>query len=72
MEIRDNHEEAHVASIAMLDLAAAVSIFNFIPDSTKRDIQIEAADDIDEKIDKILEAHQERFPHALLHAVGYY
>ncbi|KAH6915000.1 phosphoprotein phosphatase [Coprinopsis sp. MPI-PUGE-AT-0042] len=56
MEIKDNHEEALIAGRAMLDLAAA----------------IEAAEDIDESIDKILEDQQQKHPHNLLHAVAYY
>lgn len=56
MEIKDNHEEALIAGRAMLDLAAA----------------IEAAEDIDETIDKILEEQQQKHPHNLLHAVAYY
>ncbi|KAI0069076.1 Ssu72-domain-containing protein [Artomyces pyxidatus] len=56
VEIKDNHEEALIAGKAMLDLAAA----------------IEAADDIDESIDKILQYQQTKHPHSILHAVAYY
>ncbi|KAI0829377.1 Ssu72-like protein-domain-containing protein [Trametes gibbosa] len=56
IEIKDNHEEAHIAGRAMIDLAAA----------------IESAQDIDEEIQGILQTHQEKHPHSILHAVAYY
>lgn len=76
MEIRDNHEEAHIAGKAIVDLAAAVRMVMATPESrvglTCLPWQIENANDIDEEIDGILEAHQEKHPHSLLHGVAYY
>jgi len=56
IEIKDNHEEAFIAGKAMLDMAAA----------------IEASNDIDEDMDKILRTQQENHPHSILHAVAFY
>jgi len=56
IEIKDNHEEAFIAGKAMLDMAAA----------------IEASNDIDKDMDKILETQQENHPHSILHAVAFY
>ncbi|QRV91096.1 RNA polymerase II subunit A C-terminal domain phosphatase SSU72 [Ceratobasidium sp. AG-Ba] len=56
VEIKDNHEEALKAGLAIQDLAAA----------------IEASEDLDEDMAKILATQQERHPHSLLHAVCFY
>ena len=56
VEIKDNHEEAVAAGKAILDLAEA----------------IRAASDVDEQMDAILETHQAKHPHAILHTVAYY
>ncbi|KAJ9473924.1 RNA polymerase II subunit A C-terminal domain phosphatase SSU72 [Pseudozyma hubeiensis] len=56
VEIKDNHEEAVAAGKAILDLAEA----------------IRAAEDVDEEMDGILERHQAKHPHAILHTVAYY
>ena len=34
--------------------------------------KVEASDDIDEDMGKILEVQQEKHPHSLLHAVAFY
>lgn len=56
VEIKDNHEEAHIAGQAILDLATS----------------IENAVDVDDDMSKLLQEQQEKHPHALLHVVGYY
>ncbi|KZW03994.1 Ssu72-domain-containing protein [Exidia glandulosa HHB12029] len=56
VEIKDNHEEAHIAGKAILDLANA----------------IENADDIDEDMSSVLQEQQEKHSHSLLHVVAYY
>lgn len=73
MEIKDNHEEAFIAGRAIADLAEAVRILaDLMNGVAKNPIQIEAADDVDEDMEKILQAQQEKHPHSLLHAVAYY
>ncbi|CAE6539859.1 unnamed protein product [Rhizoctonia solani] len=56
VEIKDNHEEALKAGLAIQDLASA----------------IEGSDDLDEDMGRILATQQERHPHSLLHAVCFY
>ena len=56
VEIRDDHQSALAAGKAILDLARV----------------IEASSSLDDDITSILERHQERFPHALLHSIHYY
>lgn len=56
IEIKDNHEEALVAGKAILELCTA----------------IESASDMDDEIDRIIAAHQQRHPHEILHTVCYY
>ena len=75
IEIKDNHEEAHLAGKAMLELAAAVSFIHWhVWEWTLIDevIKIENSNDIDEDIDTILQAQQEFHPHSILHAVAFY
>ncbi|KAL8290594.1 hypothetical protein RQP46_002852 [Phenoliferia psychrophenolica] len=56
VEIQDNHEQAHIAGRAMLDLCTA----------------IEASTDLDQDMDRILAEQMDRHPHPLLHSVMYY
>lgn len=72
LEIKDNHEEALIAGKAMLDLAAAVRNVPHLRGLHSRMSQIEAADDIDDSIDTILQTQQENHPHSILHAVAFY
>ena len=71
MEIKDNHEEALIAGQAMLDLAAAVSLF-LQPCSNLTLRKISAAEDIDESMDQIVQKQLNTHPHPLLHTVAYY
>jgi RNA polymerase II subunit A C-terminal domain phosphatase SSU72 len=74
LEIKDNHEEALIAGKAILDLAASVTECScvFIYIQIDHYSQIEASDDIDRDMEKILQNQQENHPHSLLHAVAFY
>lgn len=81
VEIRDDHQSALAAGKAILELAKAVSCsvlsslpvvklaLNFF---SIRFAQIEATTSIDDDMSSIIESHQQRFPHALLHTIHYY
>ncbi|UZJ51938.1 hypothetical protein CBS101457_001258 [Exobasidium rhododendri] len=56
VEIRDDHQSALAAGKAILELAKS----------------IEATTTLDDDISSIIENHQNRFPHALLHSIHYY
>ncbi|CAO1634790.1 unnamed protein product [Jaminaea pallidilutea] len=56
VEIKDNHEEALVGGKAILELCT----------------RMDASPDLDEEITQILDEHQAKHPHALLHSVAYY
>ncbi|WFD29199.1 protein-serine/threonine phosphatase [Malassezia sp. CBS 17886] len=56
VEIKDNHEEANLASSAILELAQ----------------RVDAAADVDADMDAILEQQQAKFPYPLLHTVAFY
>ncbi|KAM0791615.1 RNA polymerase II subunit A C-terminal domain phosphatase, variant 2 [Microbotryomycetes sp. NB124-2] len=56
VEIKDNHEEAFIAGKALLELCT----------------NIEAATDLDEQMQDILQNQMEKHPHQLLHSVLFY
>lgn len=86
VEIRDDHQSALAAGKAILELAKAVSastspLFVTSQIEFKNTViaelcssypQIEASTTLDDDMAYIIEAHQNRFPHALLHTIHYY
>lgn len=67
VDIKDNHEDAELASHAILKLAQQVRRGDYASDP-----QIEASQDPDEDIDDILERQQQQYPYPLLHTIAFY